>query len=57
MQLCIYAIMQLCIYAFMQLCNYANMQICNFLAIQVKTSNRHKQCLEIDSGGATGTEM
>ena len=65
MQLCIYAIMQLCNYAIMHLCNYAIMQLCiyaimhlcNFLAVRVKTSNHHNQCLENDSGGATGTEM
>ena len=27
------------------------------LAIRVKTSNHHKQCLENDSGGATGTGL
>ncbi len=32
-------------------------ELANCLAVRVKTSNHHKQCLEIDSGGATGTEM
>ena len=41
----------------MQICQYAIMQLVNFLAVRVKTSNHHKQCLEIDSGGATGTEL